>query len=52
MKPGSRTLLRVDLPKDQEKQTEEMVECLMGRKPELRFAFIKENAGLVKDLDV
>jgi len=52
MKPGKRTLLRVDLANKDKKQTETLVECLMGRKPELRFAFIQENAGFVKDLDV
>jgi topoisomerase-4 subunit B len=29
-----------------------MVERLMGKKPELRFQFIQENAQFVKDVDV
>ena len=33
-------------------ETAELVERLMGRKPELRLAFIQENAKLVKELDV
>ena len=33
-------------------RTEARVESLMGRKPELRFAFIEENARFVADLDV
>ena len=30
----------------------ELVESLMGRKPELRYAFIQEKAKFAKDLDV
>jgi hypothetical protein len=33
-------------------QVAELVEQLMGRKPELRLAFIQENAKFVKELDV
>jgi topoisomerase-4 subunit B len=33
-------------------ETAELVERLMGRKPELRLAFIQENAKFVKELDV
>jgi topoisomerase-4 subunit B len=29
-----------------------MVESLMGKRPELRFQFIQENAGNVKELDI
>ena len=32
--------------------TAELVESLMGRKPELRYAFIQEHAQFVKELDV
>jgi len=59
MDPKNRTLLRVTLTdtkgpeaKQQLKQAEDLVERLMGRKPELRFAFIQENARFVADLDV
>jgi topoisomerase-4 subunit B len=50
MAPGKRTLIRVS-PSD---EAEDLVERLMGRKPELRFAFIQENAAFVDvdDLDV
>ena len=48
MDPARRVLLRVDTPNtlvaDEEKaarQTARLVERLMGRKPELRFAFIQ-----------
>ncbi len=34
------------------KPTGQLIEELMGRKPELRMAFIQENAAFVKDLDV
>ena len=59
MKPGLRTLLRVHLPdrfNDDERQaareTQDRVESLMGRKPELRFQFIQENARFARDIDV
>ena len=34
------------------RQTVELVESLMGRKPELRFEFIQKNAKFARDLDV
>ena len=60
MDPAKRTLLRVTLTdakeaseaRTQEKETEQLVERLMGRKPELRFAFIQENARFVSEIDV
>jgi topoisomerase IV subunit B len=52
MKPGSRTLVRVEIADDMKKETENLVERLMGKKPELRFQFIQENAQFVKDVDV
>ncbi len=60
MDPAERTLLRVTLTdakeaseaRAQKKETESLVERLMGRKPELRFAFIQENAKFVSELDV
>jgi topoisomerase-4 subunit B len=44
MKPGVRTLIQVQIPDDEKKHTDNMVERLMGKKPELRFQFIQENA--------
>jgi topoisomerase IV subunit B len=44
MKPGARTLVRVEIADDDAKTTENLVERLMGKKPELRFQFIQENA--------
>jgi topoisomerase IV subunit B len=51
MRPGNRTLIRVDIA-DGDKKTEALVERLMGKKPELRFQFIQENAQFAKDVDV
>jgi topoisomerase-4 subunit B len=52
MKPGNRTLIRVEIAGGDEKKTEALVERLMGKKPELRFQFIQENAKFAKDVDV
>ncbi len=52
MDPKRRTLLRVVLSDDAVDFTKERVESLMGRKPELRFAFIQEHAKFVEDLDI
>jgi len=59
MDPTRRTLLRVTLvdakgteKRAQLKEAESLVERLMGRKPEARFAFIQENARFVEELDV
>jgi topoisomerase IV subunit B len=43
MDPRTRTLARVSLPRSEE-PVEALVETLMGRKPELRYRFIQENA--------
>jgi topoisomerase-4 subunit B len=52
MDPKKRTLARVTLPESEE-EIEILVETLMGRKPELRFKFIQENAQFAtEDLDV
>ncbi|HWU25654.1 MAG TPA: DNA topoisomerase IV subunit B [Rhizomicrobium sp.] len=44
MRPGARTLVRVEISADQAKTTGDLVERLMGKKPELRFQYIQENA--------
>src|SRR5882757_178227 len=49
MRPGHRTLLQVHIPDDDTKQTESLFERLMGKKPELRFQFIQENAEFAKE---
>jgi topoisomerase-4 subunit B len=48
MLPGSRTLLKVEIPGGTESDTEDMVESLMGKKAELRYRFIQENAEFVE----
>jgi topoisomerase IV subunit B len=53
MKPGTRILVRVDVADGDNKKTEALVERLMGKKPELRFQFIQENAQFAAaDVDV
>ena len=63
MDPTRRILLRVQVPhgrseEDHEearaarKQTHDIVESLMGRRPELRFRFIQERARFARDLDI
>ncbi|MBI1211572.1 MAG: DNA topoisomerase IV subunit B [Alphaproteobacteria bacterium] len=52
MKPGSRTLLRVAIASEASEETDNLVERLMGKKPELRFQYIQEHAQFAKDIDV
>jgi topoisomerase-4 subunit B len=52
MKPGGRTLLKVELAEKSNAETDDLVERLMGKRPELRFQFIQENAQFAKDVDV
>jgi topoisomerase-4 subunit B len=52
MSPAKRTLLRIVVPEGEEKRTEAAVERLMGRKPELRLAFIQEHAANIEEIDV
>lgn len=44
MDPTKRTMLRVDIPEQDETLTSTTVDQLMGNKPEARFKFIQENA--------
>ncbi len=64
MDPARRTVLRVKLPSGDDagdaietvaeasKRTAQLVETLMGRRPELRFDYIQKNARFARDLDV
>jgi topoisomerase-4 subunit B len=63
MDPSQRTLLRVTLPEADDPaaietaqeargRTQQLVEALMGRRPELRFDYIQKNARFARDLDV
>jgi topoisomerase-4 subunit B len=50
MRIGSRTLIQVQVADGE--GTEDLVERLMGKKPELRFQFIQENAAFATGVDV
>jgi topoisomerase-4 subunit B len=50
MRPGHRTLLQVHIPDGDAKSTENLFERLMGKKPELRFQFIQENAEFAREV--
>lgn len=54
MDPAQRTLLRVTLPEEYEERSEvrSLVDRLMGKKPEHRFAFIQAHAKFVEEIDV
>jgi topoisomerase-4 subunit B len=57
MDPTTRTLLRVKLPEGKDRfigleETTDLVDRLMGKRPELRFEYIQKHASTVSDLDV
>ena len=59
MNPDSRRLLQVDLPKrnmdgaDDRRNVDKLVNTLMGKKPELRFDYIRDHAyEVIQELDV
>ncbi|MCA3448780.1 MAG: DNA topoisomerase IV subunit B [Rhodobacter sp.] len=52
MNPLTRKLIRVCIDEDEPGETGDLVERLMGKKPELRFQYITENARFVEELDV
>ena len=52
MNPATRKLIRVSIDEDAPGETGDLVERLMGKKPELRFQYIQENARFVEELDV
>ncbi|MGB1614622.1 MAG: DNA topoisomerase IV subunit B, partial [Candidatus Puniceispirillaceae bacterium] len=59
MNPDSRRLLQVDLPKrnmdgaDDRRDVDKLVNTLMGKKPELRFGYIRDHAyKVLQELDV
>ena len=58
MNPQTRVLLKITLPKrdineaDDRRLVDELVNILMGKKPELRFKYIQENANLVDEYDI
>jgi topoisomerase-4 subunit B len=52
MRPGQRTLIQVIASLDARASTDRIVDDLMGKKPELRFKFIQENAQFAVDVDL
>ncbi|MEC9198580.1 MAG: DNA topoisomerase IV subunit B [Pseudomonadota bacterium] len=52
MNPATRQLIRVSIDEDTPGETGDLVERLMGKKPELRFEYSQENAKFVEDVDV
>jgi topoisomerase-4 subunit B len=52
MHPAKRTLLKVGIADAAGSATDEIVEQLMGNKPEGRFRFIQERAEFAHDLDI
>ena len=54
MDPKKRTLLRVQVREEERADTDDVINRLMGTRPEARFAFISERAEFVDDelLDV
>ncbi len=53
MNPATRTLARVVIAEDKIAESANLVERLMGKKPEARFQFIQENATFIGDaLDI
>ena len=52
MNPETRKLIKVSIDEDEPGETADLVERLMGKKPEMRFQYIQENARFVEELDV
>ncbi len=52
MDPKYRKLIRINIPVDGLDETKHLVERLMGKNPELRYQYIKDNAQFVSQLDL
>jgi topoisomerase-4 subunit B len=52
MNPATRKLIRVSIDDEIPGETGDLVERLMGKRPEMRFQYIQENAQFVEDVDV
>jgi topoisomerase-4 subunit B len=52
MEPTKRILLRVEIGEGDKSTLAEVVNALMGSKPEARFRFIQDRAAFAKDLDI
>ena len=52
MDPSTRKLIRVTVDEDTPGETGDLIERLMGKKPEKRFEYIQANAKFVEELDL
>ncbi len=58
MNPETRTLIKVILPKknvfqaNERREVDNLVNVLMGKKPELRYQYIQNHASLIKEVDI
>ena len=52
MDPASRKLIRVTVDDDAPGETGDLVDRLMGKRPEMRFRYISDNARFAGELDV
>ncbi len=52
MSHQTRTLARITIHDDRILEFDQLVESLMGRKPELRYQYIQKHAKFVKDIDI
>ena len=52
MDPPSRKLIRVSIDDEEPGETTNLADQLMGKKPELRFQYIQENAKFADELDI
>ena len=52
MNPSSRKLIRGSSDDEEPGETSKLVDQLMGKKPELRFHYIQENAKFADELDI
>jgi len=52
MDPDTRTLARIVVDEENLPTTEALVQTLMGKRADLRYQFIQDNAEFVEELDV
>lgn len=52
MDPASRRLIRVSTAEEIPGETGDLIERLMGKRPESRFQYIQENARFAEGLDI
>ncbi len=52
MNPATRTLARIQIAKEDEEMVSDLVETLMGKKAELRFNWITQNAKYAEEIDI